>query len=312
MNKSQATFRTLTFFVFVLVGTTITQAQATRTWVSEVTGDDANPCSRTAPCKTFAGTVAKTSVNGEIDVIDAGGYGSVTIVKSLTIDGTGTVASIINTSGSGIIVNIATDPADPLRTVRLRGLAINGEGTGLAGIKFLDGNLLVVEDGVIDGFVNNGIYVGHSIAQVANLTVRNTSIRNIVGGNAVKIQNTAAGGLVLASFDKVQFANCGNGLYASSRSRANLRDCTITTNTTAGILSDGTSDVEVNVYNSSVTLNGTGIQTNMGTVRVASCFISGNVTGMNNVAGTIETFGTNNIRGNDTNTVGVITPVVPS
>jgi hypothetical protein len=62
------------------------QAQATRTWVSGV-GDDANPCSRTAPCKTFAGAISKTAPGGEIDALDPGGFGALTITKSITIDG---------------------------------------------------------------------------------------------------------------------------------------------------------------------------------------------------------------------------------
>src|SRR5262245_23923450 len=53
-------------------------AQATRTWVSGV-GNDANPCSRTAPCKTFAGAISKTAIGGEIDALDPGGYGTITI-----------------------------------------------------------------------------------------------------------------------------------------------------------------------------------------------------------------------------------------
>ena len=64
-------------FIFVS-GSMVAQAQATRTWVSGV-GDDANPCSRTAPCKTFAGAISKTATNGEINAIDSGGFGAVTI-----------------------------------------------------------------------------------------------------------------------------------------------------------------------------------------------------------------------------------------
>src|SRR5437016_7533347 len=82
-------------------------AQATRTWVSGV-GNDADPCSRTAPCKTFAGAISKTVEGGEISVLDPGGYGSVTITKSITIDGgTGAGwASILASKGaSGIIIN---------------------------------------------------------------------------------------------------------------------------------------------------------------------------------------------------------------
>src|ERR1044071_7583262 len=80
------------------------QAQATRTWVSGV-GDDANPCSRTAPCKTFAGAISKTAAGGEISVLDPGGFGAVTITKSITISGDGTLAGIVSAGTNGIIVN---------------------------------------------------------------------------------------------------------------------------------------------------------------------------------------------------------------
>src|SRR5437762_9919114 len=104
------------------------QAQATRTWVSGV-GDDANPCSRTAPCKTFAGAISKTAVGGEIDALDPGGFGTLTITKSITIDGTGTFASILAASTIGFIINIPSGTADAARAVRLRGLSINGAGS---------------------------------------------------------------------------------------------------------------------------------------------------------------------------------------
>src|SRR3954452_3521594 len=80
-------------------------AQATRTWVSGV-GDDANPCSRTAPCKTFAGAISKTADKGEISVLDPGGFGAVTITKGITINGEGTLAGILNAgSPAAITVN---------------------------------------------------------------------------------------------------------------------------------------------------------------------------------------------------------------
>ena len=80
------------------------QAQATRTWVSGV-GDDVNPCSRTAPCKTFAGAISKTAANGEISVLDPGGFGAVTITKSITLNGEGTLAGILNAGTNGVIVS---------------------------------------------------------------------------------------------------------------------------------------------------------------------------------------------------------------
>src|SRR6188474_2194313 len=96
-----------------------TEAQATRTWVSGV-GDDVNPCSRTAPCKTFAGAISKTAAGGEINIIDPGGYGAVTITKSMTIDGGGSFASILSSMTNGVIINA------PGAVVILRNLNING------------------------------------------------------------------------------------------------------------------------------------------------------------------------------------------
>src|ERR1700737_4709600 len=98
-------------------------AQATRTWVSGV-GDDANPCSRTAPCKTFAGAISKTAACGEIDVLDPGGFGALTLTKSITLDGTGALGSILASGFNGITINVASTDF-----VTIRGLSINGVGS---------------------------------------------------------------------------------------------------------------------------------------------------------------------------------------
>src|SRR5437870_2432939 len=100
--------------------TSLAHAQATRTWVSGV-GDDVNPCSRTAPCKTFAGAISKTAAGGEIDALDPGGFGAVTITKAITIDGAGTNASILASTTNGIVIN-----AGAADVVILRNLSING------------------------------------------------------------------------------------------------------------------------------------------------------------------------------------------
>src|SRR6201991_2848413 len=150
--------------LLALAGTTLAllavsapaHAQATRTWVSGV-GDDLNPCSRTAPCKTFAGAISKTFINGEIDCLDPGGYGAVTVTKSITIDCTGTFGSILASGTTGVIINIPVGANDPFRTVRLRGLSINGTGasgtigtrTGLKGTSITQAVTGIVEDTVI-------------------------------------------------------------------------------------------------------------------------------------------------------------------
>src|SRR5438876_12298812 len=106
MNKFRFTINALAIAIFTCAFATMAQAQATRTWVSGV-GDDVNPCSRTAPCKTFAGAISKTAVNGEIDCLDPGGFGAVTISKGLTIDGTtgSGFGSILASSVNGIVIN---------------------------------------------------------------------------------------------------------------------------------------------------------------------------------------------------------------
>src|SRR6266571_1549667 len=133
-------------------------AQASRTWVSGV-GDDVNPCSRTAPCKTFAGAISKTAIGGEIDALDPAGYGAVTITKSITIDGC-CMASILASGVNAINVNIAVNGNDPERRVTIRHLSINGTGTngsvgqrtGLRAINFIAGNALHVENCYIQNF----------------------------------------------------------------------------------------------------------------------------------------------------------------
>jgi hypothetical protein len=140
--------------------------QATRTWVSGV-GDDVNPCSRTAPCKTWAGAISKTAVGGEIDALDSGGFGTVTITKSITLDGAGMHASTLAAGAqAGILVNIAGGNAnDPHQKVVLRNLSINGTGasggvgtnTGLNGIRVDSAKALHLENVRIANFVLNGI-----------------------------------------------------------------------------------------------------------------------------------------------------------
>src|SRR5437016_1372622 len=148
-----------------LLASVIMNAQASRTWVSGV-GDDANPCSRTAPCKTFAGAISKTAAGGEIDALDPAGYGAVTITKAITIDGGGgQVASVLVSGTNGIVVqaNAQTD------VVILRNLRFNGIGSGLNGIRFLSGKALNLENDYVFGFTQNGIDV--ALNQAFNATV---------------------------------------------------------------------------------------------------------------------------------------------
>src|SRR5881628_2518114 len=120
MSRSHFSLHALSVALLILAAVAPAHAQATRTWVSGV-GDDLNPCSRTAPCKTFAGAISKTAAGGEISALDPGGFGAVSINKSITISGDGTLAGILATLGSnGVTVNAGANDV-----VILRSLSIN-------------------------------------------------------------------------------------------------------------------------------------------------------------------------------------------
>src|SRR5215469_11062664 len=134
------TFRLiLSLAAFGLLFAPLAAAQATRTWVSGV-GDDANPCSRTAPCKTFATAISKTATSGEIDCLDPGGFGALTITKAITLDCRGTFGSVLVSGTNGIVV--AAQPGDK---VAIRGVYFNGIASGLNGIRFISGGQLTLE-----------------------------------------------------------------------------------------------------------------------------------------------------------------------
>jgi hypothetical protein len=171
MNKLRQTLQLLAILVFSLACVSLAQAQATRTWVSGV-GDDANPCSRTAPCKTFAGAISRTAAAGEIDALDPGGYGTLTITKAITVDGAGTLASVLSAGTNGFNVNVANTD-----TVILRNLSINGVGTGINGINWFNaGGNLIVENVEIERVTGSGIFM--NLTNSGNLTVTNSRINN--------------------------------------------------------------------------------------------------------------------------------------
>jgi len=208
MNKFRFTLKMLAVVIFTLTFVSIAQAQASRTWVSGV-GDDANPCSRTAPCKTWAGAISKTAPCGEIDALDPGGYGAVTITKSITLDGTGTFASILASLTTGIIIN-----ATNTDVITIRGLSINGFCNGIRGMNILQAKTVNIEDCVIFRFANEGILVNES--NDIQLNVRNSVIRDNVG-DGISVAST--GGTVKGNLDNVQLTGNGNGLHAKQNSR---------------------------------------------------------------------------------------------
>jgi hypothetical protein len=197
MNKFRLTLRIFVWLTLTLLFVSGVQAQATRTWVAGM-GNDDYPCSRAAPCKTLAGAIAKTIAGGEIDVMDAGGFGPVIITKPITIDGTGVAASILAVQRDGITINlpggaVPTHSTRSTRLVRIRGFSINGEGTGDNGINVISAGKVSVEDCVIDGFTHNGINLQSGLLYVRNTTIRNNwgvGI-NVTGPSQAAISDTS-------------------------------------------------------------------------------------------------------------------------
>jgi hypothetical protein len=280
----------------------VAAAQATRTWVSGV-GDDVNPCSRTAPCKTFAGAISKTAAGGEISTLDPGGFGAVTITKSITISGDGTLAGILAAGTNGVIVNAGVNDV-----VILRNISIHGAGTGLNGIRFLAGRLLHVEDCTISGFTTHGIDVVHTAtATRGHLSVINTSITN-VGSVGVRIDNGAGALAPTASLSNVRIDRTTIGFDVLKAGVGTISGSVITNVTNQAAVAENTA--VLNVADCVMTNNGTGVSafTSGSTIRVTDARIFNNTTGVNVAAGaTGDRFGTSQIFGNGTDVVGTLT-----
>ena len=274
MSKLTLPLSTLiTLLVISSVLSSAAQAQ-TRTWVSGV-GDDANPCSRTAPCKTFAGAISKTAPGGEIDALDPGGFGALTITKSLTIDGGGgQVASVLASGTNGITVNAGPTDVVTLRNLRINGI-VTATGGGLNGVKYITGGALHIEDCYIFGFTGDGIDVATTTPNAA-LFVTDTFLTN--NKNGIEIAPTA-----------------GNVRSMVLRVHADG-------NSDVGILLDPGSGIGAGtvVNDSSAVMNGTGVEVTGATLYLGNSVIIRNGTGVSIMGGSVLSYKTNMIDGNGT------------
>ena len=231
--------------LLMLAFTSVASAQATRTWVSGV-GDDANPCSRTAPCKTFGGAISKTAPGGEIDCLDPGGFGTVTITKSLIIDcdsGTGGILSS-GTNAININANASTD------FVILRNLTINGAGVSLGpnGIVVNTAKLVGLEDVVMNNFTTNCVTVtssgtvnlyaddskfincGSGAGIAAGANAKATVTRSLIATPGIGISNTAAGSQVFITGSSI--GGAGTAFQSAAGAFIGVSGCTLANNGT--------------------------------------------------------------------------------
>ena len=312
-------------------------AQATRTWVSGV-GDDVNPCSRTAPCKTFAGAISKTAAGGEIDCLDPGGFGAVTITKSITIDCDGTFGSILASGVNGININDSASGFPNTINVIIHGLSINGAGggaqnaqgnpgTGVIGINFVSGASLVVEDVIIQRFNAStaaGIRVatgGNSQTSVRNTVIADNGLNASTGGGILVVPTGAGNARVTLSnvllSNNLGFAVRGDTAGGGSGNPAvNITiDNSVMDRNTNGLSLNGPAiNVFAMLVNSTVNSNtSAGISASGGgsVIRVGNTTITNNGTGVSLSGGAVaQSYGTNRLNGNTTD--GAFTPPVIS
>ena len=283
---------------------------ATRTWVSGV-GDDANPGSRTAPCKTFAGAISKTANPGEIDCLDPGGFGAVTITKSVTLDGTGTFGSILASATTGVIINGAG------LNVTLRGLSINGVGAtpGLTGVRIIAANNVHIIDCTISGFTTSpGCGIDDQRTTGGRLFVVNTILRdNTIG---IRVKPTSGATAILGFIDRCTITgNTSSAVIAGAGSRVAVSNSLVSGNPGNGLFSNATAGLggpEINAESCIVVSNGTGVNVDSGAFcNMSNLLIVTNSTGMAG-AGTYGTFGNNHVTENGAgNNVPGGPPVIP-
>jgi hypothetical protein len=287
-------------------------AQATRTWVSGV-GDDVNPCSRTAPCKTFAGAISKTAAGGEINVLDPGGFGGVTITKSITINGYGAIAGVLVSGTNAIIINAATTDV-----VVLRNLTIDGLGSGLAGVKILQAAQVHLENLEIFGFQGNtssyGVWINNSAGtvQVFMENVKVIDNGNAAGGGGIYFQplNPAS---ALGHINNSQIANNLGfaGLRVDSRSSVSIRNSSLTGNAQHGaIVVSSAFPADLAVDNTVVSgngvspsNNGAGLQSQgtWASMRLSNSQVTYNEHGLRaQASGLLVSYGNNMVYGNTT------------
>jgi hypothetical protein len=294
----------LMFTVALLAGTILPAtpafAQATRTWVSGV-GDDANPCSRTAPCKTFAGAISKTADKGEINCIDSGGYGTLTITKNITIDCPGVMAGVLAGGVNGFTVNAAGV------VVNLRNLTVNGAGfTTGNGIRIVAAGEVNIDNVVVENFAGtatNGRALAIETAANVTVSVRNSRFTN---NGAVMIDSNPTAGVVTLTLDHVQINHGGatcidlENSTTARISNSEITDCAPAAGG-AGITARLT-NVTTYVANSVISGNAYGIYNGTSgapTTRLYATVITNNNTdGLHINAGSVISHGNNGIRGN--------------
>jgi hypothetical protein len=267
-------------------------AQAARTWVSAV-GDDANPCSRTGPCRTWTGAIAKTAVAGEIDVLDPGDFGAANITKPLTLDGAGVLAITRR-----VVVTLTSGRPDDV--VVLRNMSIQSDGTPGSGITINSNTAVQVEDSSISGFDTHGIDFEPTQGAPA-LFVSNCEIHD--NGNAGIYTFAQNGSAALLTVDGAELSNNAFGLNTRGTSFVIIRNSVLSGNTSVGLQVQGVVGsglTTVGAIHVQASLNATGVLVQGGgNLRMTDVSVFDNAVGLTNPDHSpISAIGANHIDGN--------------
>lgn len=299
-------------FVIGILASTMMHAQ-TRSWVSGA-GDDANPCSYTAPCKTFAAALGKTAAGGEIDAQNAGPYGAVTINKAITIDGgEGNVASVLATGGgNAIVVSAGASDTVILRNLSLNGVTGTGSGAGV-GINYSSGKALLVEHCSITGFGFAGIFADLNAS--GNLSVKDTNMSNFPATGfflGTGIYATTSSGQIQVTVERVRVEGAIYGIFATTHSRVDVNESRFHHMTNDGVHAEDTSanDAQVTISRSDLSYNGNGVTAGSGSsVSISDSTVAYNTTcGLNNTGGTLGSYQNNRLIG--PTTCGSVIPLM--
>ncbi len=296
MKRSIFSFVFAAFAMCFFAMTSLASAQATRTWVSGV-GDDANPCSRTAPCKTWPGAISKTADCGEIDALDPGGFGTVTITKGIKLDGgggeAGQVASILAVGVPGITINnsSAVCQFDVIRNLDINGIVGSASGSGTIGINVLQGKNVAVENVDIENFAQQCI--NFQPASSMNLIMYHSNLENCAGGG---VKTFTSSGTNRINIEKSTIQRSGIGVQSTGNSDVNIHNSMVSNNAGGGVEANGATSL-VSVDLSTVSNNQVfGVHaTASGTMRVTNTSIYfNNGIGMSTDAGSTMLTGNNN------------------
>jgi hypothetical protein len=269
-------------------------AQNYRSFVSQE-GSDSNNCSITAPCKTFAGAVTQTNAGGEIVVLNSGGYGAVTITKSITISSIG-VEGAITTHSAGAGITISAGPSD---TVRIRDLTLIGGGVGTVGILVNSAQSVLIQNCSITGFTGDGVsYLpssGPSNLNIIGMTVADN------GGNGITIEPGGGSGVTAYITDVGAWGN-SIGVLVSGNVHATVS--VGASNNGTGIEATGASAVVMVTGARASNNTGSGVLSDSNaTMYVDRLQASGNALGWQVTnSGIMKSYGDNEINGNTTDT----------